>query len=91
MEFEMAAVFDMVSVFEIFTEVTIPRKVSKMDIETATLKEVTLIRRGLMYERYSFNCCEGRGCGYAVVEGVCDSLLYSFYFKGGERSLGTLW
>lgn len=41
MEFEMAAVFDMVSVFEIFTEVTIPRKISKMDIETATLKEVT--------------------------------------------------
>ena len=47
MEFEMAAVFDMttVSVFEIFTEVKIPRKVSKMDIETATLKEVTLIRK----------------------------------------------
>ena len=41
MEFEMAAVFDMVSVFEIFTEVTIPRKIIKMDIETATLKEVT--------------------------------------------------
>ena len=36
MEFEMAAGF------EIFTEAIIPRKVSKMDIETAaTSKEVT--------------------------------------------------
>ena len=32
MEFEMAAVFDMVSVFEIFTEVTIPRKISTLRV-----------------------------------------------------------
>ena len=44
MEFERAAVFDIGSVFEIVTEAIIPRKVSKMDIETAaTSKEVTLM------------------------------------------------
>ena len=35
--------FEMGSVFEIFKEAIIPRKISKMDIETATSKEVTLI------------------------------------------------
>ena len=36
--------FEMDSVFEIFKEATIPRKVSKMDIEAAaTSKEVTLM------------------------------------------------
>jgi len=44
MEFERAAVFDRGSVFEIFTEAKIPRKVSKMDTEiAATSKEVTLM------------------------------------------------
>ena len=41
---EVAAMeFEMGSVFEIFKEAIIHRKVSKMDIETATAKEVTLI------------------------------------------------
>ena len=31
------------SVFEVCKEAILPRKVSKMDIETATSKEVTLI------------------------------------------------
>lgn len=42
MEFEMVAVFDTGSVFEIFTEAIILRKVSEMGIKTAaTSKEVT--------------------------------------------------
>ena len=49
---EVAATeFEMGSVFEIFKEAIIPRKISKMDIETATSKEVILIGRGLMYEK----------------------------------------
>ena len=49
---EVAATeFEMGPVFEIFKEAIIPRKISKMDIETATSKEVILIGRGLMYEK----------------------------------------
>ena len=59
-------------------------------VQTATSKEVTLIRRRLIHERCSFNCCEGggEGCCDTLVEGVCDSHLY-WCFSGQEKKSGN--